>query len=361
MASERLVIKIGTNVLTQANKQLDFNAIHHIVEQIGVLRGQGHKVMLVTSGAAGAGASLADYGREKNPLVRRMMMTAVGQSRLMQIYSDFFREYHIVTAQALLTRSDFADRSHYLNVRNVFEGLLRAGVLPIINENDVVTSEALTFGDNDYLAAAVASMIGAHRMFLLTTADGFYMGGDPAGKRGAILLPEVHEITHEMWDSCEAVIAEGGRGGMLSKLQSVEMATSFGIQAYIASGREPEAVPRIMAGESIGTLFHPRAKRLKSYRQWLRIGARISGKLIVDDGAADALHNDKSLLPAGIAKVEGTFQNGDVVEIFNRDREKLGVGRVNFSANDLQAIIDGTTTAGRSQEAIHKDRLLMVG
>ena len=116
-----------------------------------------------------------------------------------------------------------------------------------------------------------------------------------------------------------------------------------------------------MAGESIGSLFHPRAKRLKSYRQWLRIGARISGKLIVDDGAADALHNNKSLLPAGIAKVEGTFQNGDVVEIFNLDREKLGVGRVNFSSNDLQAIISGTTSAERSQEAIHKDRLLLVG
>ncbi len=361
MASERLVIKVGTNVLTQPSNQLDFNAIHHIVEQIGTLCGQGHNVVLVTSGAAGAGSSLADFGREKNPLVRRMMMTAVGQSRLMQIYADFFREYNIVVAQALLTRSDIADRAHYLNVRNVFEGLLRARVLPIINENDVVASEALTFGDNDFLAAAVASIIGAHRLFLLTTADGFYLGGDPAAKRGTKLVAEAPEITQDMWDSCGISIAEGGRGGMLSKLKAVEMATSFGIQAHIASGREPDVVPRIMAGETIGTVFTPRAKRLKSYRQWLRIGPRISGKLIVDDGAARALHNNKSLLPAGIAKVEGDFQNGDVVEIFNRDREKVGVGQVNIASADLAAIIRGDTPKGPSQEAIHKDKLLVVG
>lgn len=360
MAAERLVIKVGTNVLTRPGGQLDYNVIHQITEQVGLLRRQRHLVVLVTSGAAGAGTGLMTFAQEKNPLVQRQMLTAVGQSRLMQIYSDFCREHNVLTAQALLTRADLADREHYLNIRNVIEGLLRVGVVPVINENDVVASEELTFGDNDYLAAAVASMIGAHRMFLLTTADGFYLDGDPAHHPGARRITEVDEITGEMWASCETTLSIGGRGGMLSKLKAVDMATSFGIRAYIASGKMDDVVPRILAGEPAGTVFHPRAKRLKGYRQWLRVGAMTSGRLIVDEGAARALHNDKSLLPAGIFQVEGDFAEGDVVEIFTRGHEKLGVGLVNYSAAELAAIIRGDLARGRTQEAIHKDRLLLV-
>jgi glutamate 5-kinase len=360
MASERLVIKVGTNVLTGRKQQLDYNAIHQIVEQIGALREAGHKVLLVSSGAAGAGRGLAGYGEEKNPLVRRQMMTAVGQPRLMQLYTDFFREHHILVAQALLTRSDFADRAHYLSVRNVIEGLLRAEILPIVNENDVVASEELTFGDNDYLAAACAAMIGANRLFLLTSAAGFYLGGEPGRNPEARIVREAHEITPEMWASCEASLQEGGRGGMLSKLKSVEMATSFGIEAWVIPGKEPDVVPRILAGEELGSRFLPRANRLKGYRQWLRFGALASGRVIVDDGAVKALHNNKSLLPAGIAKVEGTFAEGDVVEIYNREMEKLGVGLINFSSADMEAMIRGEKARDRSQEAIHKDRLLLV-
>lgn len=361
MPRERLVIKVGTNVLTRENQQLDYNAIHQIVEQTGALRQAGHKVLLVSSGAAGAGHGLASYRHERNPLVRRQLMTAVGQPRLMQIYTDFFREFNVVTAQALITRSDFADRVHYLNVRNVVEGLLKADIVPIVNENDVVASEELTFGDNDYLAAAVASMIGAHRMFLLTSADGFYLGGDPGRTPGAKLLREAEAITEEMWDSCETSLAEGGRGGMRSKLKGVEMATSFGIETYIASGKEPNVVPRIMAGEELGSRFLARPHRLKGYRQWLRFGAMATGRVIVDDGAAKALRNNKSLLPAGIAKVEGSFRDGDVVEIFNRAMEKIGVGLINLSSADVEAIVSGDRRPNRSEEAIHKDRLLMVG
>lgn len=357
---EKLVIKVGTSVLTQANQKLDYNVIHQIVEQIGELRRMGHQVVLVTSGAGGASHGLADFQGEKKPLLRRQIMTAVGQPRLMSIYTDFFREHHVTVAQALLTRHDFGDRERYLNIRNVIQGLLDLDVLPILNENDVVVNEALTFGDNDYLAAAASATIGAHRMFLLTVGEGFYEGGDPRHQANARLLSHVTQITAEMWASCQSTLSHGGRGGMLSKLKSVEMATSFGIEAYIASGKAPRVVPRVLAGEQLGTRFAAGAQRLKGYRQWLRFGALTNGRIYVDAGAEKALLNNKSLLPAGIARAEGRFAPGDIVEIFNPAEEKLGVGLINYSVADLNAMLAGERKFERSMEAIHKDRLLLV-
>ncbi|HKI99041.1 MAG TPA: glutamate 5-kinase [bacterium] len=358
--AERLVIKVGTGVLTRPGHQLDYNVIYQIVDQVGELRRMGHQVVLVTSGAAGASHGLLDVQREHKALLRLQMMTSVGQPRLMQTYADFFREHNIVVAQALLTRYDFGDRERYLSIREVLEGLLAHGVLPIVNENDVVAGEALTFGDNDFLSAAVASTIGAHRLFLLTTAGGFYAGGDPKVNPKARLLHEVREITPEMWQSCQPTLSIGGRGGMYSKLKAVDMVTAFGIEAYIAPGKEPAVVARIAAGEALGTHFPARKQRMKSYRQWLRFGALSSGKIFVDPGAEKALRNDKSLLPAGITRAEGNFQQGEVVEIYNAKDEKLGMGVVEMDSDVLQAIIAGERAAHRSSEAVHKDRLLMV-
>jgi glutamate 5-kinase len=356
---ERLVIKVGTSVLTQPNQKLDYNVIHQIVEQIGTLRREGHQVLLVSSGAAGASHGLADFASEHRSLLRRQMMTAVGQPRLMGLYTDFFREHQIAIAQALLTRHDFGDRERYLNIRNVMEGLLDLDVVPILNENDVVVDEALTFGDNDYLAAAVAPTISANRLFLLTVADGFYAGGDPKVNPKAKLLPEVAEITAEMWESCQTTLSRGGTGGMLSKLKAADMATSFGIETHIVSGKVPNIVSKVMAGERHGTKFLPTTKRLKGYRQWLRFGALTNGRIYIDAGAERALANNKSLLPAGISRAEGSFQPGDVVEIFGTADEKLGVGLINFSADDVNAMLGGTLQVARSVEAIHKDRLLL--
>jgi glutamate 5-kinase len=360
MSGERLVIKVGTSVLTRSSQHLDYNVIHQIVGQVGQLRRDGHQVVLVSSGAAGASHGLLDVQREHKALLRLQMMTSVGQPRLMQTYADFFREHNIVISQALLTRYDFGDRERYLSIREVLEGLLAHGVVPIVNENDVVAGEALTFGDNDFLSAAVASTIGAHRLFLLTTAAGFFEGGDPKLVSGARLLHEVREITPAMWQSCQPTLSIGGRGGMYSKLKAVDMVTAFGIEAYIAPGKEPAVVARVLAGEALGTHFPARQKRMKSYRQWLRFGALSSGKLYVDPGAEKALRNNKSLLPAGITRTEGNFQQGEVVEIYNARSEKLGVGVVEMGSDALQAIISGQQEAHRAGEAIHKDRLLMV-
>lgn len=357
--NERLVIKVGTSVLTQANQQLDYNAVHQIVSQIGTLRRQGHQVVLVSSGAAAASFGLADFHAENRSLLRLQMMTAVGQPRLMSLYTDFFREHQIAVAQALLTRYDFGDRERYLSIRNVIEGLLELDVLPILNENDVVAGEALTFGDNDYLAAAVAPTIGAARLFLLTVGEGFYAGGDPKQNPQAKLIPEVAAITPEMWAWCQSTLSTGGRGGMLSKLKAADMATSFGIETHIVSGKLPGVVPRVMAGERLGTRFLPTAKRVKGYRQWLRFGALTNGRIYVDAGAERALANNKSLLPAGIRRAEGAFQPGDIVEIFGESEERLGVGLINISAEDVNAMLAGSRKFERSTEAIHKDRLLL--
>ena len=356
---ERLVIKVGTSVLTQPSQQLDYNVIHQIVEQIGELYRSGHQVVLITSGAAGASHGLADFGAEKKRLLRRQMMTSVGQPRLMSLYTDFFREHQITVSQALLTRHDLGDRERYLNIRNVLEGLLAMGILPILNENDVVVNEALTFGDNDYLAAAIAPTIAANRLFLLTVGEGFFEGGDPSVNPDARLAQDVPEITAAMWESCQTTLSGGGRGGMLSKLKAAELATSFGIETHIVPGKTARVVPRVLAGERIGTRFAPTAKRLRGFRQWLAIGALTNGRIYIDEGAEQALLNNKSLLPAGIRRAEGAFQPGDIVEIFNSGEEKLGVGSINFSSEDLAAFLSSGRKAERSAEAIHKDRLLL--
>lgn len=356
----RVVIKVGTSVLTQANQRLDYNVIHHIVEQIGELHKKKHQVLLVTSGAAGASHGLGAFDKVRDELPRLQMMAAVGQPRLMQVYADFCREHQISVAQALLTRYDFGNRERYLSIRNVLEGLLKRGLLPIINENDVVAGEALTFGDNDYLSAAVASTVGAHRLFLLTTSGGFFKGGDPAVNQDAELISEVDQITPEMWASCQPTLSMGGRGGMYSKLKAAEMATTFGIETFIASGKAERVVPRIMENEPLGTRFPARAKRLKSYRQWLRFGAITNGRIVVDAGAEKALHNNKSLLPAGVVGVEGTFEQGEVVEIHTTQHKQVGVGVIEISSEMLREMINGTREIYRSMEAIHKDRLLIV-
>ena len=357
---ERLVLKVGTSVLTQKTQQLDYNVIHQIVEQIGALCRAGHEVVLVSSGAAGASYGLGEFQRERKSLLRKQMMTSVGQPRLMSVYTDFFREYHLTVAQALLTRSDFGDRERYLNVRDVIEGLLGMGIVPILNENDVISTDALTFGDNDFLAAAAASLVNASRLFLLTVGEGFYSHGDPRHHPEARLVHEVPEITSEMWKWCQDSLSTGGTGGMLSKLKAADLATSFGIETNIVSGKIADVVPKVMEGAKIGTRFLPSARRVKGYRQWLRIGALTNGRITIDAGAENALRQDKSLLPAGIVKADGDFKSGDVVEIYTEAEERIGVGLVNMSAKEIAGRKAKGRKGERSDEAIHKDRLLLV-
>ena len=362
---ERLVIKIGTSVLTRLGQHLDYNVIHQIVQQIGALHQQGHQVVLVTSGAAGAAWGLADFSSEKRTLRRLQLMTSVGQPRLIQMYADFFREQHMSVAQALLTRLDFGHRQHYLSICEVLGGLLKRGLVPIVNENDVVAGDALTFGDNDYLSVGVAAAINADRLMLLTTTQGFYAGGDPLKNPKATLLGRVHEITPEMWRWCTPTFSTGGRGGMHSKLKAAKMANAFGIDAHILHGKTPQVLFRALAKEEIGTHFIPQAKRMRSYQRWLRLEAMVHGKLVIDAGAAKALRTKKSLLLAGVVTFEGVFHSGEVVEIHQEVVGKLGVGVSGWSSEMLQERLKQRAnlkqgSGNHDKPAVHRDYLLLV-
>ena len=380
--TKRLVLKVGTNVLTTDDQKLDLPRIEALADQIVALRRAGWQVLLVSSGSVGAAAGLIDGSGHKDELTRRMMLSAIGQPRLMSLYAAALARRGVLIAQALLSRSDFQRRERYLNICRVLQGLLRFEVLPIINENDVITNEALTFGDNDYLAAAVASMMDAEHLFLLTTARGFYLEGPPethavTSDCAPDCVPEyaprplrvVEGITPPLWKACQRRLQPGSRGGMLSKLKSIELATGFGITCHVACGKLDDAVSRILAGEAEGTTFLPTAPKPPSYRRWLRFGALETSRLIIDDGAAEALRRNKSLLIAGILRVQGAFREGDVVEIHDDHDRKLGVGLVAYPAEALLKRIETkrsesrqgrATQASRTRPAVHKDRLLLV-
>lgn len=336
MKKQRIVIKVGTNVLQSQNGKLDYNLIRDLAEEISALLGKGYQILFVSSGAVMAGQELKSFIHEKNRLLRKQMTAAVGQVRLMQIYSDFFLEQQIVIAQVLVTRSDFGERFSYLNIRNTLEGLLNTGVLPIINENDVVAAEEMApqFGDNDQLAVFVSALIGADALFYLTMAVGVLKNAQ--SPQPEQLIETVTEVNDELLGYCETVSSSGGRGGMLSKVKSSGMAMSFGIDTYIVSGKEENVVSRILSGERLGTHFVAQGEKVNSYRKWLAVGAMDKGRLIIDQGAEKALQNKKSLLAAGITEVLGDFEIKDLVTIYNQANVKIGVGRTNISSKSLK-------------------------
>ena len=361
MNSQKIVIKVGTNVLQRPNGKLDYNLISELGEQIAAIHDKGYQVLFVTSGAVGAGRELCSFENEKRAIVRKQMMAAVGQVRLMQIYSDFFMEHQIPIAQILVTRSDFGDRSSYLNIRNTLEGLLAAGVVPVINENDVVGTEelALKFGENDKLAVYVAALIGADQLFYLTAAQGLLKYSDeyPNGE----LIEEVTEYSEELLSYCKPVKSSGGTGGMESKIIAAGLTTSFGIHTYIADGKVPNVVLRILEGEKFGTHFVASGKKIRSYQKWLAAGALSRGKLTVDLGAEKALRSKKSLLVSGVTRTEGIFVIKDLVDILNPSGIKIGVGEVKLSSRELRKYLkqkeEKPTSPGNV--VIHCDHLFL--
>ncbi|MBF0279285.1 MAG: glutamate 5-kinase [SAR324 cluster bacterium] len=333
MKKKRIVIKVGTNVLQSENGKLDYNLIRDLADQISVLFRKNYQIIFVSSGAVGAGEELQSFSHEKNHLLRRQMSASVGQIRLMQIYSDFFLEHQIVIAQVLVTRSNFGERISYLNIGNTLEGLLATKVLPIINENDVVAADELNlqFGDNDQLAVFVSALVGADALFYLTIAPGLL--------KGTKLVETVSEINEEILSYCDPILSQGGRGGMLNKVKSAGMAMSFGIDTYIVSGKMENVVLRILEGERIGTHFVAQGEKISSYRKWMTVAVMDKGKLVIDKGAEKALYNKKSLLAAGITEVSGDFKIKDLVNIYNHSNIKIGIGRINFSAEELRSQI----------------------
>ncbi len=373
MSRERLVIKVGTNVLQRPSGRLDYNLISELAEQIASLRMMGHEVLLVSSGSMGAGRELLHLGQTVTDQLRQhQLLAAVGQARLMQIYTDFFREHRITVAQVLLTRGDFNARASYLNIRNTLENLLKAGVLPIVNENDVVATDELLinqFGDNDQLAVYVAALADADRLLFLTIAPGLLREKAGAKSSPPEVVERVEDLSEELLRLCLPVTSRDGKGGMESKVRCAGMAMDFGIHAHILDGKRPEGVLDILEGRGGGTHFVSKGRKVNSYQKWLAAGAFSQGRLHIDSGAEQALlERKKSLLAKGITKVEGEFDLKDLVEILGPSGTKLGVGRSSFSSRELQEQLfagnsetaeTASPSGSLSKPVIHRNHLFL--
>jgi glutamate 5-kinase len=366
-----IVVKIGSAVLTTPQGDLDMAVIQETADTVADLMRAGRRVILVSSGAVAAGRGALGMLGKPATIAEKQALAAVGQSRLMHIYSEAFGRHGIIVGQMLLSRGDMEDRRRYVNARYTLEELLRRRCVPIINENDTVTVDELKFGDNDGLAALVAVKMQADALILLSDVDGLY-DSNPKTNPDARLLETVERVTPAMLESVSDTNAGGlavGSGGMKSKLLAAQAATHEGVCVAIANGKRPGKLNNILSGSFRGTFFpaHPRCH--SSREHWiLSTRSAASRRIVVDDGARAALlEKKKSLLPAGIARVEGQFRAGDVVEIVDSSGRALGRGVVNYSADELERI-KGRRTADIARvlgskpydEAIHRDNLAII-
>jgi len=312
-----------------------------LVAQVSQLHKQGLELLIVSSGAIAAGRYQLGLTRELKGIPFKQVLASVGQSHLMNFYEQLFAQHNITVAQALLTKADLSERAGYLNARNTLLALLELRVLCIANENDVVAVDEIQeakFGDNDNLSAMVANLVDADLLLILTDTAGLYTA-DPNRDPGARLIPQVDKIDSEIERLATDTTGNLGIGGMLTKLEAAKLATASGVTVIIADGREPEIILRPVACEAIGTRFPPATSKLESRQRWMLSGLSTKGKLIVDSGAATALRKQhRSLLAAGIKQVEGEFQRGDIVNIYDPQGSRLGCGITNYSSSDIETI-----------------------
>ena len=362
-----IVVKVGTNVLTDDSGALDRARMQSLADQLHRIHAAGRKVVLVSSGAIGAGVGRLGLGKRPSDLPHLQACAAVGQSALMQVYQECLTPHGLHTAQILLTAGDFDHRVRYLNVRNTILTLFEYRCLPIINENDTVSIAEIKFGDNDHLAAMVTNLLRAPLLILLTNVDGLY-SSDPHSDPSAKLLATVPHIDRAVTDMAGVSKSLLGTGGMKSKLRAARLATAAGESVIMANGAVPNVLDRIFAAEVIGTLFPPHGDDVPARERWLGYTARPRGKFKVDEGARRAIEkNGKSLLPIGVVGVEGTFGKGDVVSICDREGVEFARGLSNYSSTDAERLsglhTDQMTRAiGKLPyvEMIHRDNLVVV-
>jgi len=366
------VAKFGTGLITGGTSHLDQTVMAGLVEQIARLHRQGVELLVVSSGAIAAGREKLGLTRKIRGIPFRQVMASAGQSRLMNIYEQLFGEHGIHVAQALLTKNDLSDRAGYLNTRNTLLALLELGVVPIVNENDVVAVDEIQearakFGDNDNLSAMVANLIDADLLLLLGDTGGLYTA-DPRHHADARLIPQVDRINREIEKVASGTTSESGTGGGITKIQAARLATSSGVTMIIADGREPDVITRLAAGEAIGTRFLPVTTKLESRERWMLSGLSTRGKLVVDAGAANALRKqNRSLLAAGIEKTEGRFRRGDIVEIHDPEGVRIGCGITNYDLADIEILkgahsgkITELLSHDYGSEVVHRNNLVVL-
>lgn len=342
--AKRIVVKVGSTVITTETGRLDRGRLASIVAQIAALKARDYQVILVTSGAIAAG--LERLGLEARPtaIPELQASASVGQGLLLQQYTGLFEEHGIHVGQVLLTQYDINHREHYVNAANTFEKLLDFGVVPIVNENDTTVVEEIKFGDNDTLAALVTNLCKADALIIMSDIDGLHTA-DPRKHEGTQLLAEVAEISPEIEKLAGGAGTMLGSGGMVTKLNAAKIVTLAGAGMFLIDGRSDNSLVDAMGGAEIGTFFAPRGRKMTSRKAWIAFGTVAKGTITVDEGAKKALLDEgKSLLPAGVTDVAGLFEDGDMVEIADQAGELLARGLVNVSAVDL-AKIKGMTSA----------------
>lgn len=362
-----LVVKLGTSVLTAGTRKLNKARIIELIRQCAHLHHQGHRIIIVTSGAIAAGREHLNYPDLPPSISSKQLLAAVGQSRLIQLWEALFSIYDIHTGQMLLTRADLEDHERFLNAQDTLRALLDHRIIPIINENDAVATAEIKVGDNDNLSALVAILADADKLILLTDQNGLYTA-DPRSNPDAELIREVHHIDESLKALAGGSVTGLGTGGMSTKLQAAEIACRAGIEVIIAAGNAPAVISDIVQDHSVGTRFHPEATPLENRKRWL-YGAPIAGDVIVDDGAELALmQKGGSLLPKGILTVTGNFSRGELIRIMNQQGECIAKGVTRYHSDAIRLI------AGRhSQEiqailgyesgtvVIHRNDLILMG
>ena len=369
MTYHRIVAKFGTSLLTSGTDHLDLQVMSSLVEQLARLHSQGKEMVVISSGAIASGRQKLKKVAERKNTPFKQVLASVGQSHLMYTYEQLFGQYDINVAQALLTKRDLCDRSGYLNARNTLLALVELGIICIVNENDVVAVdeiEELTFGDNDNLSAMVANLVDADVLVILTDIQGLYTA-DPHCNLQAQLIRRIDKIDTEIERMACATANRQGTGGMATKVEAARLATSSGVNVVIASGREPDILVRIGQGEDVGTFFPAQVNKMESRKRWMLSGLASKGKVTVDRGVASALkEHSKSLLPAGVIRVEGKFQRGDIVDILGEQSKRIACGISNYSSSDLATIggkhsdkIGDLLGYDYGEEVVHRNNMVL--
>jgi len=355
----RIVVKVGSNVLTREDGMLNVTLMAHIVDQIAALRKAGLQVILVTSGAVAAGRAEVELQRKLDPVSCRQLWSAVGQVKLINRYADLFNENGITCAQVLTTKENFSDRLHYLNMRNCMTTLLENDVVPIVNENDTISVTELMFTDNDELSGLITSMMDMEALIILTNVDGVFTGSpDEPGSQliSSIKLGETLDV-----EAISGKKSNFGRGGMLTKFHIASKLAGQGISVHIANGTKINTLSNILKinKEAVHTHFLPAKKKSTGVRKWLSHSDDFAkGEVIINDGAREVLLSDKavSLLPIGITRVEGFFKDGDIVRVKDSDGELLGLGKASYSSDEVLKEMGGK----KSKPFIHYDYLYLL-
>lgn len=363
---KRVIIKIGSKALSNGKTKISRRVIQNLVTSIQELRKRKIEVILITSGAILAGNEYLNINVRNTNIIKKQVLSSLGQIKLMTIYSEYFKEKNILVSQLLLTNDIFQDRKRFLNARATILELLKMDIIPIVNENDTVSIDEIMFGDNDILASKVASMVDAEFLILLTDIDGLY-NGNPKKNKNAKLISMISEKDFDsniLSDTDDNISA----GGMTSKIYAALNVSKFGMPTIIANGMKKNIISNIFSYKDIGTMIVPSSKFVKNRKKWIGIGLKTSGKIFIDNGAASAIiHKGKSLLPSGIKRVQGSFEKGQQVAIINETNlENIAKGLISYSSDELNKIIGKKSSQIQSilgykyaDEIIHRDNLII--